>query len=939
MTDNLLFDNMTALLNKRQIIETSINSNKEKIEELQRQLNELNEQNAVLVRSKFSVNREIQAEEERQRLEALKREEERRLRAEMLSMKEVDEEIRKLCEGFEAYDKAHPYQIEDVVSSINAYKSGKRGMLNANDMGMGKATTLTSKILTPNGWVMMGDLEVGSIITGKNGLPQTVTNIFPQGVLPIYRVTMSDGTSTMACLEHLWEVRDANDKRRGNKRVMTTEQIMNDLTSTMGGRAYMKWFIPTVEPVEYNPQPKLPIHPYVLGALLGDGSFRSNNVTFACHKNDKQIVDIISKLIEDEVNVHSNNLSYGFSGTVTREKIKKLGLWGHKSETKFIPDMYKLASIDDRIELIRGLMDTDGSCSLNHLEFSSSSKQLAYDVAEVIRSLGGIVTIKTKTPTYTHKGSKFEGLLHYRLSIKWGLEDKPFHLVRKANNMSASQYSCEHGIKSIEYVGDFEAQCIRVSNPDHLYVTDDFIVTHNTFESAIVLYCMQKLLAESLGRKPKILWLTKKSLVTKESTKKEIARWNPNWKTIQPVDGGSPAQREFVVEFYRDSDMADMFLANYEFVRTTPVAQTMKWDIIVVDEVHKLKGGANSNGPTNIWTSIKNLCVNAEYVLMLSGTPMVNAPEEMWSYLHIFNPEKFPDLKTFKKNFMEYKTIAGEFKLVVDANKLLEQVLKGQMIRRSAKEVGLQIPELNYEVVELERTPEQDAAYKQMQNHFFVWLDEQQDRPLSAMAIIAQLTRLRQINVWPVVNFTRTDENGYEVTETLDIRESSKIDEAMDIIDNAQDQVIIFSTFNEPMYEIQRRCRLKGLRCEIISGSEKHNFDVEAEFQQGRINVLCLNSSMGEGLNLQKNPEHWPGGASYGIFLDLWWSPARNEQCIKRIHRQGSSIPVFIYELQNVPSVDQFIKAKNDEKNEQFNSIMESGEIRPASEWKKLLGG
>lgn len=598
MTDNLLFDNMTALLNKRQIIETSIDSNKEKIAALQAQLNELNEQNVVLVRSKYSVNREIQDEENRQRLEALKREEERRLRAEMLSMKEVDDEIRKLCEGFDAYDKAHPYQIEDVVSSINAYKSGKRGMLNANDMGMGK-----------------------------------------------------------------------------------------------------------------------------------------------------------------------------------------------------------------------------------------------------------------------------------------------------------------------------------------------------TFESAIVLYCMQKLLAESLGRKPKILWLTKKSLVTKESTKKEIARWNPNWKTIQPVDGGTPAQREFVVEFYRDSDMADMFLANYEFVRTTPVAQTMKWDIIVVDEVHKLKGGANSNGPTNIWTSIKNLCVNAEYVLMLSGTPMVNAPEEMWSYLHIFNPEKFPDLKTFKKNFMEYKTIAGEFKLVVDANKLLEQVLKGQMIRRSAKEVGLQIPELNYEVVELERTPEQDAAYKQMQNHFFVWLDEQQDRPLSAMAIIAQLTRLRQINVWPVVNFTRTDENGYEVTETLDIRESSKIDEAMDIIDNAQDQVIIFSTFNEPMYEIQRRCRLKGLRCEIISGSEKHNFDVEAEFQQGRINVLCLNSSMGEGLNLQKNPEHWPGGASYGIFLDLWWSPARNEQCIKRIHRQGSSIPVFIYELQNVPSVDQFIKAKNDEKNEQFNSIMESGEIRPASEWKKLLGG
>ena len=465
-----------------------------------------------------------------------------------------------------------------------------------------------------------------------------------------------------------------------------------------------------------------------------------------------------------------------------------------------------------------------------------------------------------------------------------------------------------------------------------------------TFESAIVLYVLNKLFQEEFGRKPKVLWLTKKSLVVKESTKKELQKWNPDLKILQPLVNGTAQQRDMVVDIALGSDKVDVVIANYEFVRTTNKARKSKWDIVVIDEVHKLKGGANSGGPTAIWEAVRDVCLQSEFVLMLSGTPMVNAPEEMWSYLHIFNPTKFDDVKKFKRDFMDYKSIAGEYKLVVDANKILNNVLKGQMIRRGAAEVGLQIPELTYEVIELERSPEQDKVYKQMQNNFFVWLDEQHDKPLSAMAIIAQLTRLRQINVWPSgIHFKETkatpDGTLYEVDNVLDIRESSKIDETMDIIDNVQDQVIVFSTFNEPLFEVQRRCKEKGISCEVIAGGVKHTIDVEAEFQQGRITVLCLNSSMGEGLNLQKNPEFWPGGSSYGVFLDLWWSPARNEQCVARIHRQGSNIPVFIYELQNVPSVDQFIKAKNEEKTEQFSSIMESSVIRPASEWKLLFGG
>jgi SNF2 family DNA or RNA helicase len=461
-----------------------------------------------------------------------------------------------------------------------------------------------------------------------------------------------------------------------------------------------------------------------------------------------------------------------------------------------------------------------------------------------------------------------------------------------------------------------------------------------TLEASVTLYILQQLFEKEHGRKPKTLLLTKKSLVKKGSTAKEIKRWFPECKIVVALDGVNASQRDFLLTLYHETK-ADIMLANYEFVRTTK--QTHDWDIVIIDEVHKLKGGANSNGPTAIWKACKDICHKAAFTLMLSGTPMVNAPEEMWSYLHIFHPEKFPSTRAFKRDFMDYKTIANEFKLVVDANKILKQALKGQMIRRGAAEVGLQIPPLNYEIVLLERTPLQDKAYKQMEQSFFVWLDMQEDKPLSAMAVIAQLTRLRQINVWgdniKFKSFELVNGMVTQIERTLNIKESAKIDETMELIQNINDQVVVYSNFNEPMTEIQRRCKELGLRCEIISGSVNNNFDEEAEFQQGKIDVLCLNSSMGEGLNLQKNPAEWTGGSRYGIMLDRWWSPGRNEQCVKRIQRQGGTEPVFIYELQTEPSVDQFIQAKNEEKSEQFASIMESDVIRPASDWKAYFKG
>ncbi len=464
-----------------------------------------------------------------------------------------------------------------------------------------------------------------------------------------------------------------------------------------------------------------------------------------------------------------------------------------------------------------------------------------------------------------------------------------------------------------------------------------------TYEAIICIYILSALFQREHGRRPKTLWLTKKSLMV--SSPKEIRHWWNNVKIYAPVSATDAKSRTMSLEIF---DMAggEIFVANYEFIRTTPLASEIVWDFVVIDEVHKLKGGANPNGPTAIWTAIKEVCNKSRFNLMLSGTPMVNRPEEMWAYLHIFSPERFPDLKKFQKDFMEYKDIAVDYKLELKASSLLKNVLKGQMIRRGRydPEVQLQLPDLTPIERMLDMNPQQAEIYEQMRKNFFVWLDSQ-DTPLTATAIIAQLIRLRQINVWPdnmKFKETRTMPNGdtFEVERRLECKDSSKIDEAMEIIEEAHDQVVVFSTFNEPLSEIKKRCESLKLTCEVINGSTvSHMGEYERKFQEGSLDVLCINSAMGEGLNLQKNPDRWPGGSSIAIFLDLWWSPARNEQCEARIHRSGAVNPCTVYYLKNNHSIDQFMDALLEEKKASFDTIMDSDVIRPSSDWRNFLEG
>lgn len=346
---------------------------------------------------------------------------------------------------------------------------------------MGKAQPLDAKVLTPAGFVEMRQIQVGSEVIGGDGRPHKVLAVYPQGMKKVFRVTMTDKTSTRCCDEHLWFTQSRSERKRHiHGSVKNTKQLIETLTLEGGKRR--NHLIHCVHPIEFGRKTSLPLDPWLLGALLGDGTLGGGNILFSKPELDMQGM-VIAKLPVGDTAKKFTEMDLRIKGGKTRRIINELGLRCH-SEGKFIPEQYLLASPLDRLELLRGLLDTDAHVGKNcsHAAFSSSSKRLADDVCFLVRSLGGIASMNSKIPTYTYKGEKKTGLRNYRIHI-W-FEDPSICPVTSQKHLAKwnpiAWRHCHRMIDSIEPDGEAECQCILIDSDDHLYVTDDFIVTHNT---------------------------------------------------------------------------------------------------------------------------------------------------------------------------------------------------------------------------------------------------------------------------------------------------------------------------------------------------------------------------------------------------------------------------------------------------------------------------
>lgn len=361
--------------------------------------------------------------------------------------------------------------------------------------GFGKAQPLDAWIKIPGSWTTMGEVKVGQTIMGWDGKPCKVTGVYPQGVRPVYRLTFKDGRTVKADEKHLWKV--YNSRYRGFPKdgtqidpwsVTTTAELIEMMKDSKNS-----FSVPVMVPDKKEVDVDLPIDPYLLGVLLGDGCFRQSSVTIT--KGDQFIFDTIEPMvrsIKHKLTIVCENESTKTLRIVNDgndcyfyKMLNDIGVGKTLSANKHIPDVYLNASFNQRLSLLNGLMDTDGHVTkLGGQSFTSTSLDLAEAVTYLVRSVGGIARMTNRVTTYIYNGEKRKGRRAYTVHIRHPHPNSLFRLPRKKDRCKATtQYTDAFRLQltNIEYVGEEETQCISINHPDRLYVTDSFTVTHNTF--------------------------------------------------------------------------------------------------------------------------------------------------------------------------------------------------------------------------------------------------------------------------------------------------------------------------------------------------------------------------------------------------------------------------------------------------------------------------
>ncbi|MGH9841044.1 MAG: PhoH family protein [Blastocatellia bacterium] len=412
-------------------------------------------------------------------------------------------------------DKVDPYlrplydALFDLMDFEKATKLLEKRVIEVAPLAFmrGRAMPLDSLLLTLNGWRRMGDIQIGDEIIGSDGKPTEVTGVFPQGEKTVYRLAMTDGASAVACAEHLWQVKTMEDKQRNKPpRVLETQEMIGDFRRNHQYR----YELPLLSaPVEWAFR-RTPLDPYVLGLLLGDGCI-SDHSSPSFTTGDEELISSLNLAFADMDLTIRRRSKYDYLITIPVEetgrksfrnqltqKLRELEVAGTRSSTKFIPEIYLNNSPEVRHALLQGLLDTDGGPVTQvgrtcRIQYTTISERLKNDVLFLVRSLGGVATWRRRKAEGRKPGFARGREIHYRndafvMDIRLPKKFEPFRLERKA-----AIYR-EHGggrpmrfIKNIEPVGVQQTQCISVAAADSLYVTDDFILTHNTLSDAFII--------------------------------------------------------------------------------------------------------------------------------------------------------------------------------------------------------------------------------------------------------------------------------------------------------------------------------------------------------------------------------------------------------------------------------------------------------------------
>lgn len=811
---------------------------------------------------------------------------------ELLSRKDIE----LLIDNLPLLKKPRSYQMDYLYYAIN-----HGNHINGSSVGTGKAQPLDTLIWTPNGAKKMGDLKVGDKILGVNSDIQTVIGIFPQGEIDCYKVTFTDGTSTECSKDHLWTVH----LEKGGERVLTIKEMeekglrripKKGFYGSGQHKSYGLWrfALPILEkPIEFNSR-KVSIDPYTLGVLLGDGCFSNGSVTIANPEIDiingivlpKGMKKTLKKQISKAIEICLVTTEYY---NPLKRALKFYGLLGKHSYEKFIPKEYLINDIQTRIEILRGLMDMDGTVSKHGaVSFEVTSLQLVKDVKFLATSLGckcyNIRTKKSYIGKVRHRDC-------YRLSITIPKGLNVFkHCKQKIERSSLKErrYLTRKFFKKIEYVGKKQMQCISVSNENNLYLCDDFIPTHNTIST--IFY------AEMLDLFPCMV-------VCPASVK---SGWLREWKETNPNRRVSIISTSSPPEDFE----ADVIVINYDILGKRVTKENGKtsleirldgmkkksFSLVIADEIHFLKNRKSIRSK-----SFKKLIHKVPSVIGLTGTLIMNRPAELLNILMLIEriKEIAPDDQYHHYFFERYCNmketnfgldISGASN-IKELNRLLKECCYFQVSKRDALK---ELPPISENVVECEITNKR--AYKKAKGDLLQFIedkfkDEEKVEKAARAEFLVKLSTLKQLSLEGKEKFIK-----------------KWVEEWMEA--NEEEKLLVFASQSTILTKIAEESK-EGL---LITGgitTKKRDEILQKFFLQKESRVLFANiGCLGTGVDgLQKV-------CSNMAILELPPRPSDLVQVIGRLERSGQENPVTIQYLLSPETIDQdlweMLKGKKD---------------------------
>ena len=780
-----------------------------------------------------------------------------------------DNSVKDVVVDYSKYSHRPP--LEHQKEAIQKLLENKKFIL-ADDMGLGKGITNNTLIYTPKGVKKMGEIIVGDKVIGSDGNPYNVIGVFPQGKKDTYKVTFNDGYSVITDDVHLWSVSSPNyGKNRKNDRtkkslILSTKQMFEGGKITVSGNGYNKnkdygietyykspngnnkWQIPIVQPIQFENNKVLPIEPYLLGLCLGDGYLHKKKCAVTIHKDDydEMLGQYDFKPIKTRENLKGGVIILG-------EDIINLGLSESRSNNKFIPDIYKYTSVENRLGILQGLMDTDGYCmysknnNFNGTEFSTISEKLCDDVAEIVHTLGGICRKRSRRSFYKKDGVRVECNISYRLNIKLPPGMNPFRLKRKSDRYNEpKKYPTGRYISKIEKYGEDECTCISVDSPDKLYVVEHAIVTHNTTSTIIS--------ALETGAK-KVLIICPATL--KINWKREIENYSD-----RPI---------YIAESKNFSTEHDFVIANYDIIKNfhdpkkkeDSIILKSQFDLVIVDEAHYIK-----NATAQRTKLINDIVKKTERLWLLTGTPMTSRPMDYFNLLSLVDSPVSKNWMAYAIRYCAgYQFNAGGRKIwnVTGASNLeeLRDRTSGTILRR-LKENVLDLPDKIITPVYLKL---KSKAYEDVMGEYYDWYDKNPEESKSLTVQFSKLTKVRQIIAEEKIH------------QTIEIAEN--------IIEQGK-KVIIFCNFTDSLNKIVEHFGKTAVKLDGSMAQHERQYSVDQFQENEKIKVFVGNiRAAGTGITLT--------AGEAAIFNDLSFLPSDHAQAEDRSYRYGQKNNVLVY--------------------------------------------